>query len=173
MAWHYLMAHQFDKASAESQRALRDEPNFAWHHVFHGWALLNLGAFDKAESAIARGAELANRPHVMLSSLAQAQAAGGHREAAIASLEGLVAASNSKYVSPYEVGLIHESLGDLDEAFRWWERAYEERSPWLVYVSREHRLRHLHGEPRFDAFVARIQHDLRRLADPDTVTRTF
>ena len=35
MAWHYLMAHQFDKARAESQRALRDEPNFAWHHVFH------------------------------------------------------------------------------------------------------------------------------------------
>ena len=28
MQWHYLMAHQFDKARAESQRALRDEPNF-------------------------------------------------------------------------------------------------------------------------------------------------
>jgi serine/threonine-protein kinase len=171
MAWHYLMAHQFDKASAESQRALRDEPNFAWHHVFHGWALLNQGAFDKAESEIARGVELANSPHVMLSSLAQAQAAGGHREAALASLDRLVAASTTKYVSPYEVGLIHESLGNLDEAFRWWERAYEERSPWLVYIAREHRLRHLHGNPLFDTFVARIQRNLRGSADPDTVTR--
>jgi serine/threonine-protein kinase len=170
MAWHYLMAHQFDKARAESQRALRDEPNFAWHHVFYGWALLNQGAFDAAESEIARGAELASGPHVMLSSLAQAQAAGGHREAALASLDRLVAASTNKYVSPYEVGLIHESLGNLDEAFRWWERAYEERSPWLVYLSREHRLRHLHGNPRFDALVERIQQDLRGSADSDTVT---
>ena len=173
MTWHYLMAHQFDRASAESQRALRDEPNFAWHHVFYGWALLNQGAFDKAESEIARGVELANSPQVMLSSLAQAQASGGHRETALASLDRLVAASNTKYVSPYEVGLIHESLGNLDEAFRWWERAYEERSSWLVYIAREHRLRHLHGNPRFDAFVARIQRDLRRSADPDTVTRAF
>ena len=106
----------------------------------------------------------------MLSSLAQAQAAGGHREAALAGLDRLAAASNNKYVSPYEVGLIHESLGNLDEAFTWLERAYEERSPWLVYLSREHRLRHLRGNPRFDALVARIQQDLRRSADPDSVT---
>jgi serine/threonine-protein kinase len=173
MAWHYLMAHQFDKSSAESQRALRDEPNFAFHHVLHGWALLNQGAFDKAESAIARGAEIANYPNVMLSSLAQAQGAGGHREAALANLDRLMAGSDTKYVSPYEVGLIHESLGNLDEAFRWWERAYEERSSWLVYISREPRLRHLHGNPRFDAFVARIQRHLRASPDPDTLTRAF
>jgi serine/threonine-protein kinase len=171
MTWHYLMAHQFDKASAESLRALRDEPNFAWHHVMYGWALLNQGAFDKAESEIGRGVELANSPQVMLSSLAQAQAAAGHRETALASLDRLVDASTTKYVSPYEVGLIHESLGNLDEAFRWWERAYEERSSWLVYIAREHRLRHLHGNPRFDAFVARVQQGLRGSSDPDTVTR--
>jgi serine/threonine-protein kinase len=170
MAWHYLMAHQFDKAARESQRALRDEPNFAWHHVFHGWALLNQGAFDEAESEIARGSELAGGPHVMLSSLAHAQAASGHREAALASLERLLAASNTKYVSPYEVALIHEALGNLDDAFRWWERAYEERSPWLVYLSREHRLRHLHGNPRFDALAARIRHDLRGPVAQDTLT---
>ena len=170
MAWHYLMAHQFDRARGESQRALRDEPNFAWHHVFYGWALLNEGAFDEAESEIARGAGLASEPHVMLSSLAHAQAVGGHRDAALAGLDRLVAASNDKYVSPYEVGLIHESLGNLDEAFRWWERAYEERSPWLVYLSREHRLRHLRGNPRFDALVARIQQDLRGSGDSNTVT---
>jgi tetratricopeptide (TPR) repeat protein len=139
----------------------------------YGWALLNQGAFDKAESEIARGVELANSPHVMLSSLAQAQAAGGHREAALDGLDRLVAASNTKYVSPYEVGLIHESLGNLDEAFRWWERAYEERSSWLVYIAREHRLRHLHGNPRFDAFVARVQQDLRGSAGPNPLTRAF
>ena len=172
MAWHHMMAHQFDKAGAEMQRALRDEPNFAWNHVFHGWVLLNQGAFGDAEAAIARGAELANEPHVMLSSLAHAQAVGGHREAALASLDRLMVASTTKYVSPYEVALVHESLGNLDEAFRWWERAYEERSPWLVYLSREHRLRHLHGNPKFDALVARIQQDLRRSArNADEETR--
>jgi serine/threonine-protein kinase len=173
MAWHYLMAHQFDKARAESQRALHDEPNSAWHHVFHGWALLNKGAFDDAESELTFSTELANGAHVMLSSLAHAQAVAGHHDRARASLDRLMAAYDTKYVSPYEVGLIHEALGNFDEAFQWWERAYEERSPWLVYLPREHRLRHLHGNPTFDALVARIKRDLSGSADTGAVTRSF
>jgi hypothetical protein len=84
-----------------------------------------------------------------------------------------MAAYDTKYVSPYEVGLIHEALGNFDEAFQWWERAYEERSPWLVYLPREHRLRHLHGNPTFDALVARIKRDLSGSADTGAVTRSF
>jgi hypothetical protein len=57
--------------------------------------------------------------------------------------------------------VIHEALGNTPEAFRWWELAYEERSPWLIYLPQEHRLRHLHGRPEFDSLVARIRRDLR------------
>jgi serine/threonine protein kinase/tetratricopeptide (TPR) repeat protein len=170
MSWHYLMAHEFDKALMESRRALQDEPNFAWHHVFRGWALLNTGAPAEAEAAMLRGVELSGGPNVILSSLTQVQAVGGHREEALQGLDRLTAISQTKYVSPYEIGLIHEALGNPSEAFRWWERAYEERSPWLVYLPREHRLRHLHGQPEFDSLVARIRRDLRGSADSQAIT---
>jgi eukaryotic-like serine/threonine-protein kinase len=156
MSWHYLMAHDFDKALAESRRALQDEPNFAWHHVFHGWALLNSEAPAEAEVEILRGAELADWPSVLLSSLAHAQAIAGHREDALRSLARLTEMSKNKYVSAYEIGLIHNALGNTDEAFRQWEYAYEERSPWLIYLAREPRLRNLHGQPRFDAFLDKV-----------------
>ena len=137
---------------------------------FDGWALLNAGAPDEAEAAMLRGVELSGGPNAILSSLTHSQAVNGHREEALQGLDRLTAISQTKYVSPYEIGLIHEALGNSAEAFRWWERAYEERSPWLVYLPREHRLRHLHGQPEFDSLVARIRRDLRGSADSQAIT---
>jgi len=168
MAWHYLMAHDFDKALAESRRALRDEPNFAWHHVFHGWALLNTGAHFEAEREMQHGLELAGGPNVMLTSLAHAQAISGQREKSLLAIDQLTKVPSTKYVSPYEIGLIYEALANTREAFQWWEKAYEERSPWLVYLPREHRLRHLHGQPEFESLVTRIRNDLRRGLSSDS-----
>jgi hypothetical protein len=54
------------------------------------------------------------------------------------------------------LGLIYEALGDHDQAFALLEQAFAERSPWLVYLAREPRLGHLHGDPRFDALLARM-----------------
>jgi len=170
MSWHYLMAHEFDKALAESRRSLQEDPSFAWHHVFHGWALLNGGAPEEAEAAMLRGVELSGGSNVILSSWTHSQAVSGHREEALQGLERLPTISQTKYVSPYEIGLIHEALGNPAEAFRWWERAYEERSPWLVHLPREHRLRHLHGQPEFDSLVARIRRDLRGPANSQAIT---
>jgi hypothetical protein len=95
---------------------------------------------------------------------AHAHAIAGRRDAALAQLDQLKQISQSKYVSPYEIGLIHEALGDRDEAFRQWELAFEQRSPWLVYLAREPRLMHLRGQPQFDALLARIH----RLMNRDT-----
>lgn len=39
------------------------------------------------------------------------------------------------------------------------EQAFAKRSPWLVYLAREPRLSHLHGDPRFDALLARVAQD--------------
>jgi tetratricopeptide (TPR) repeat protein len=96
---------------------------------------------------------------VHLSSLGHAQAVNGNRADALRTLERLTARSAERYVSPYELGLIYEALGDHDQAFALLEQAFAERSPWLVYLAREPRLRHLHGDPRFDALLARMTRD--------------
>ena len=96
---------------------------------------------------------------VQLSFLGHAQAVNGNREDALRTLERLIAQSAERYTSLYELGLIYEALGDRDQAFASLEQAFAERSPWLVYLAREPRLRHLHGDPRFDALLARMTRD--------------
>jgi tetratricopeptide (TPR) repeat protein len=96
---------------------------------------------------------------MQLSFLGHAQAANGNRADALRTLERLTAQSPERYVSPYELGLIHEALGDRGQAFASLELAFAERSPWLVYLAREPRLRHLHGDPRFEALLERMVRD--------------
>jgi TolB-like protein/tetratricopeptide (TPR) repeat protein len=158
LMWHHVMAHNFDRALSESGRALADDPGFSWHRIFQGWAYLGKGATGEAEAAIRKGAELSG-VSVQLSFLGHAQAVNGNREDALRTLERLTALSAERYVSPYELGLIYEALGDRDQAFALLEQAFAERSPWLVYLAREPRVRHLHGDPRFDALLVRVTRD--------------
>jgi tetratricopeptide (TPR) repeat protein len=158
LMWHHVMAHNFDQALSESGRALADDPGFSWNRIFQGWAYLGKGATGEAEAAIRKGAELSG-VSVQLSFLGHAQAVNGNREDALRTLRRLTALSADRYVSPYELGLIYEALGDRDQAFALLEQAFAERSPWLVYLTREPRLRHLHGDPRFGALLARVMRD--------------
>jgi hypothetical protein len=52
-------------------------------------------------------------------------------------------------VSPFDIALIHTALGDKEKAFEWLQRAYEERSAFLVYMKWEPRLDPLRSDPRF------------------------
>jgi serine/threonine protein kinase len=158
LMWHHVMAHNFDQALSESGRALANDPGFSWNRIFQGWAHLGTGATSEAEAVIRKGAELSG-VSVHLSFLGHAQAVNGNRADALRTLERLTAQSAERYVSPYELGLIYEALGDRERAFALLEQAFAERSPWLVYLAREPRLRHLHGDPRFDALVARMTRD--------------
>jgi serine/threonine protein kinase len=158
LMWHHVMAHNFDQALSESGLALANDPGFSWNRIFQGWAYLGKGATGEAEAVIRKGAELSGAS-VHLSSLGHAQAVNGNRADALRTLERLTARSAERYVSPYELGLIYEALGDRDQAFALLEQAFAERSPWLVHLAREPRLRHLHGDPRFDALLARMPRD--------------
>src|SRR5580658_6095350 len=158
LVWHHVMAHNFDQALSESGRALANDPGFSWNRIFQGWAHLGIGATGEAEAVIRKGAELSGAS-VHLSSLGHAQAANGNRADALRTLERLTAQSAERYVSPYELGLIYGALGDRDQAFALLDQAFAERSPWMVYLAREPRLRHLHGDPRFDALLARMTRD--------------
>ena len=42
--WDRLMALDFSAAEKECRAAVVQEPNFAWHHLYLGWALVAAGA---------------------------------------------------------------------------------------------------------------------------------
>ena len=52
--------------------------------------------------------------------------------------------------------ILHAALGNVDSAFTWLERAYEDRRGWLAYLRVEPALAPLRGDPRLDDLIARM-----------------
>jgi hypothetical protein len=68
-------------------------------------------------------------------------------------LHDLQAHSTAAYVSPFCVALIHIGLGDADQALACLERAYEDRSHWLVYAKTWPMLDDVRSDARFTALL--------------------
>jgi hypothetical protein len=64
--------------------------------------------------------------------------------------------ATKKYVPSVYFALVYTGLNDKDDAFRWMERAYEERCEYLVYLGSEPLADPLRDDPRFVTFVQRI-----------------
>jgi len=64
--------------------------------------------------------------------------------------------SAREYVSPYALAVVHAGLGENDRALEWLERAGEERSPRLVFLSVEPTFAGLRGDPRFAALRKKL-----------------
>jgi hypothetical protein len=88
----------------------------------------------------------------LLAELGYVYARAGRSKDARAVVADLTTRSTREYVSPYALALVYAGLGEHGRAFEWLERAGEERSPRLVFLSVEPEFDELRGDPRFAAF---------------------
>ena len=61
-----------------------------------------------------------------------------------------------KYVSPYTVAAIYAGLGEKDQAFKWLEKAYNERDIWLMNLRVDPVFKGLRSEQRFTDLIRRL-----------------
>jgi hypothetical protein len=92
----------------------------------------------------------------MLSALGHAYAAAGDTVGALDVLKTLHEQSRQRYISSYEIALIHVGLRENERAFEWFDRACEERSGWLPYLNAEPRVDRLRSHSRFQELLNAI-----------------
>ncbi len=115
-------ARRYDESIEQCLKALEIDP----YYVNAMWFLaLSLEQKGDLPGAIARLEFAANLTHGPLFNalLARACALTGETEKAIAILHQLTALSAERYVSPFDIAVIHLGLGDLDSAFQQLELA--------------------------------------------------
>ncbi len=56
----------------------------------------------------------------------------------------------------YQIGEAHSMREEIDQAFEWLEKAYEERDPGITHSMVNPRLRPLHGDPRWAPLLSKI-----------------
>jgi serine/threonine-protein kinase len=120
-----LSAGRYADALVQAQRAVQLEPN--WNsYRFLGPAYFASGRQAEAIAVLDTAAQLSGRHPWTLRSLAHALAATGDTARAVSLFDELVTRARQEYVNPTVIGVIAGYLGRLDEAFEWFERAFDE-----------------------------------------------
>jgi TolB-like protein/Tfp pilus assembly protein PilF len=164
VGWHLYFARQHDAAIIQLQKTIEMDPSFAVAHWLIGLAYEQKGRTAQAIAAFERATSLSQDMPFALASTAHALARAGERERALATHARLVDLAARRYVSPYSIALVHAGLAEHDEAFRWLERACEERADRLVFLDVDPAFDPLRSDPRFDAIVDRI--GVKRIREP-------
>jgi adenylate cyclase len=80
----------------------------------------------------------------------------GRREAALSVLDSMLQVAQRAYYNPYGIAAVYAALGDADHAFEWLDRAYEQRTPWLISLAVDEKFELLRSDPRYAALLRRM-----------------
>ncbi|MCU1290108.1 MAG: serine/threonine protein kinase with repeat [Acidobacteria bacterium] len=160
LGWGFYCARRFEE-SIEQFRRLISMTDSQYPLAFYGLSAALRGAeqFDKAIEASERALSLDDESALMRACLAQAFAAAGKQAEAEEAAERLSKLSRQKFVSPYQIAVIHALAGENDEAFAGLEKSFEEREAMLAWLG---------ADPVFDAMRedARFAGLLERTGNP-------
>jgi TolB-like protein/DNA-binding winged helix-turn-helix (wHTH) protein/Flp pilus assembly protein TadD len=154
-AWVDFLAGRYDEGIEQARKTLELDPDFAIAHDYLGLNYEQKGEFIQAVAEFHKDLRDPTEPFT-LGALGDAYAASGHRAEAEKVLQQMKERNRSGYFPPFYIALVYAGLGDKDNAFRWLDKAYNERFPWLIHLKVDPRLSNLRSDPRFADLARRV-----------------
>jgi len=152
----YWNGRLYDDAINQLGATLELDPGYAPAHAVLAWANRSKAQHGAAIAAALKAVECAPGASFYLAFLGEAYAAAGREDEAQKVLAQLKELSREQYVTTYHMGRIYASLGKIDEAFAWWEIAYQERASWLLFLKADPFIDDLRPDPRFQDLMRRM-----------------
>ena len=146
----YYIADRPADAAAAFQLALDLSPDRGINHAFLAMARLRQGRAEEALDIAAAEKHDVFR-NLALSMIHHTLGHGAESDAALKTLS-----DQFGWTAAYQVAEAHGHRGEVDKAFEWLERAYAQRDPGVIYTATDRLLLPLHGDPRWSAFLRRI-----------------
>lgn len=156
LGWHYIYARQYDLALEHLRKALDLDPNYSLANWYLGWVYEQQGKYSEALEAMRKAQALLPGNTALVADIGHVYAISGDRPAALKILDQLKETSRRAYVNAFEVALIYAALGEKQMALQWLEKAYTERSDFMIYLVIDPRLDSLRSDPTFMALTRRI-----------------
>jgi len=130
---HYY-ARKYDLAVREYQKVLELDPNFYPAHLWLGLALLEKLDFDLAIESLQIALTLSGNYAAVTAALGYAFGISDKRAEAKKIVKELKDRAKNEYISAAYFAWMHVSLNELDAAFQYFDKAFEERSWWTAYL---------------------------------------
>lgn len=158
IGFRYLIMGNYDKGLEILKKGLELNPN----HWYTHWSLATIynamGMYDKAINTLKEAARLSEGNTTVLSLLGQIYGISGKTEEAQTVINQLNELSQDHFISPCAFAQIYTGLGDNNSAFEWLEKAYEQKSGWMIWLKITPEFRSLNSDPRFAELIKRIDY---------------
>jgi serine/threonine protein kinase/Flp pilus assembly protein TadD len=156
VAWGLLFARRTDDAIEQLRKTLDIDPNFPNAHLFLGMSYEQQGRHKEALDEIQKARDLSEGNLLMIGTLGHAFGSAGLRAEADAVLAEMTAMRKERYVAALDFAYVYSGCKDKERTLEWLERAYEERSAWLIWIGADPRLDWLQSEPQFTDLLRRV-----------------
>jgi len=148
---------KYQEAKEQSRKALELDPNFFLPQFYVGWTDIQAGKSGEAIPELEKAWAMMDAPPFVEGFLGYAYGATGERVKAQAIIAELNQMSSRRFVSPFDTSLVYLGLGDKEQALKSLEKAYEARSPMLLFLKIDKVFDPLRSDPRFIELLKKVR----------------
>jgi eukaryotic-like serine/threonine-protein kinase len=159
-AWTLYQARRYDETIERGRQIIDLDRNYPQGYSQAGFGLLMAGRaeealvnFQKFDAMITQSA-LAK--YQLCFALVAVNRAGEARKI----LEELKSLAANGYVKPYFLAMAHTALGEIDAAFEYFEQAFNDNDPWLLWFGTEPMLDPLRDDDRYFDLLRRMKNPI-------------
>jgi tetratricopeptide (TPR) repeat protein len=150
-------AGRIDEARTRFHKTLEIDPDFWIAHIGLGRVYIFEGKYEEAIRELRKALSTAGRSSTEpITQLGYALARSGRQKEARQTLQELNSLSAKLYVPAYSFAMIHNGLGEKEEALRYLEKSLEEREVQITFIKIDRRWDDLGSEPRFVSLMHRV-----------------
>jgi tetratricopeptide (TPR) repeat protein len=153
----FYTMHRYDEAIAHLQKTIELDPNFVVAHTFLAACYEKKGLYEQAVNEYEHEYTLEGDNSRTIAALRETYQSSGMNAYWRKHVELLKARSTRTYVSPVFIAMDYANLGDKDRAFEWLDKAYAERSGWLLELKIDPVWDKLRTDSRFQALLERVR----------------
>ena len=152
----YIDKGDLNSAGRECQRMIDLDPGFWAAHQTLGIILVKQRRYAEALTEAQKSTQLADRSNASLALLGHVYARLGQRSETDAVIKELERRYAKKEADGRDLVVVYAGLDDKDKAFTWLEKAFADRSVFLVFLKLEPLMETLHSDPRWKELEKRV-----------------
>ena len=171
VVWCAYHSRRFDEGYRLARATLENEPNNLMMLYALSFCSTGLGRHDEAIEAASKCVDLMGKASHTLGRLGAAHASAGNVDEADAVLHEMEQLATRRYISPYHLALVNSALGRVEATLDHLERAYETNDGKVLWLAVDPELENVHGHPRFNDILRKLDHRLAALPSISTQLR--
>jgi DNA-binding winged helix-turn-helix (wHTH) protein/TolB-like protein/Flp pilus assembly protein TadD len=156
LAWDYYLMRDQERCLSAALKSVQMFPDFWLPHMAAGMCYYQRSQFPEAIKEYQKAQSMNPEGTFAVAGEGMSLARSGQRNEAYHTIDRLKAMSRNVYVSPAYVALVYQVLGDKESEFAWYDKAYDDRAEWLLWLATDPMYDGERDDPRFLALIKRV-----------------